>query len=121
MQGRRRGASCCPPVGRPPCCCPLCVIAAVVGGAFPLAWLIRHVPLAHRPRRCPVVVAPRYHPASSSSQQGFGVLLVRVVALVVHRGPAQVCGLATTQPPHEQGLMAVVGVGQGAPVIVIDS
>ena len=27
------------------------------------------------------------------------------------------CGLATTQPPHEQGLVAVVGVGQGAPVV----
>jgi hypothetical protein len=124
-KGRRRGASCRspvgrPPVGRPPRCRPLCVVAAVVGGAFPLAWLVRRVPLARRPRRCPVVIAPRYHPASSSSRQGFGALLVVVVALVVRRGPARACGLATTQPPHEQGLMAVVGVGQGAPVVVVN-
>jgi transcription antitermination factor NusG len=29
--------------------------------------------------------------------------------------------MGTTQPLHEQGLMAVVGVGRGAPVIVVDS
>ena len=28
--------------------------------------------------------------------------------------------VATSQPPHEQGLAAVVGVGQGAAVVVID-
>ena len=28
---------------------------------------------------------------------------------------------ATTQPSHKQGLMAVVGVGQGVPVVVVDS
>ena len=33
------------------------------------------------------------------------------------------CGLprATTQPSHEQGLVAVVGVAQGVPVVVVDS
>ena len=65
------------------------------------------------------VVAPRYHPASSCSRQVFGVLLVVVIALSWSSWSGS-WACATTEPPHEQGLVAVVGVGQGVRVPVVN-
>ena len=67
----------------------------------------------------PPVVAPRYHPTSSCSWQVFRVLLVMVIARLWSSWSVS-WACATTQPPHEQGLVAVVGVGQGVRVAVIN-
>jgi hypothetical protein len=64
---------------------------------------------------CPVPIVlgcPPVPPASSCSQQVFGVLLVMVIALSWSSWSGS-WACATTQPPHKQGLVAVVGWVRG--------
>ena len=85
------------------------VLLVLVGACRPLF----PYPCPHRLSGFPPVP-----PMSSCSWQVFGVLLVMVIALSWSSWSGS-WACATTQPPHEQGLMAVVGAGQGARVVVV--